>query len=168
MKKEVQAKILTAVLVAGVAAFVIAQRTGWDPAESAGRSLLSSKPRKEAEPRETIYAMLDAARDGEVEAYLDCYIGDTARRLAQSRDEMTAEAFGEYLRNRNREIKGIAINEAEKASEGKVRIRVEYVYADRNEAQQFYLVRQGGEWKITGMDPAERVETLVPYGTPVY
>jgi hypothetical protein len=112
--------------------------------------------------------MLDAARDGDVAAYLACYSGDTQRRLEQSRDEMTAEGFANYLQERNREIKGIAINEPEKASDNDVRIRVEYVYKERNEAQYFYLSKLDGDWKITGLDPVERVKTLVPYGTPVY
>jgi hypothetical protein len=91
-----------------------------------------------------------------------------ARQLEQSRDEMTAAGFAQYLKDRNREIKGVAINEPEKASEREARIRVEYVYQDRNEVQQVYLEHIGGAWKILGVDVAERVKTLVPYGTPVY
>jgi hypothetical protein len=53
-------------------------------------------------------------------------------------------------------------------SSNEARIRVEYVYADRNEAQQVYLERIDGDWKISGVDASERVKTLVPYGTPVY
>ena len=49
-----------------------------------------------------------------------------------------------------------------------VDIRVEYVYADRNEAQRFRLERLSGRWTITKLDGIERVETIVPYGTPVY
>lgn len=168
MKKDVQAKILTAVLVAGVAVFVIAERSGWPAGDGSVGSLISRSSDKKAEPRDTIYTMLDAARDGDVEAYVDCFVGDAQKRIAQSRDEMTAERFGRYLTERNREIKGIAINQAEAAGEGKNRIRVEYVYADRNEVQYFTLAEQSGEWKIVGMERAERVETLVPYGTPVY
>lgn len=168
MRKDVQAKILTAVLVAGVAGFVIAKRNGWPGGSGSVGSLIQKPSRKQAEPRDTIYAMLDAARDGDAEAYLDCFVGDVRKRIAQSRDEMTADRFGDYLVERNREIKGIAINKAEAAGEGKNRIRVEYVYEDRNEVQNFTLAQESGEWKIVAMDRAERVETLVPYGTPVY
>ena len=47
------------------------------------------------------------------------------------------------------------------------RIRVEYVYEDRNEVQQVELERQDGRWRISSVDSAQRVKTLVPYGTPV-
>ena len=48
-----------------------------------------------------------------------------------------------------------------------MRVRVEYVYADRNEAQQLYLENQGDGWKISGVSAAVHVDTPVPYGTPV-
>src|SRR5690606_15957933 len=105
---------------------------------------------------------------GDVAGYINCHTGQMARQLEQSRDEMTLAGFAQYLKDRNEEIKGIAINEPEMASENQARVRVEYVYQDRNEVQQVYLERAGGDWKITGVDAAERVKTLVPYGTPVY
>ena len=64
-------------------------------------------------------------------------------------------------------MKGVALSEPEPQPDGGVMIRVEYVYADRNEAQRFYLEKAGTRWKITRADPAERIKTLVPYGTPV-
>ena len=104
----------------------------------------------------------------DVEAYIRCYNGEMARQLEQSTAEMTRDGFAKYLQDRNREIKGIAINEPEQASSNKVRVRVEYVYQDRNEAQFFYLEKAGSDWMITGADSTQRVPTLVPYGTPVY
>ena len=112
--------------------------------------------------------MRDAARDGDVAAYIGCHAGEMTRRLEQSRTEMSEEGFRKYLQDRNREIKGVAINEPELAAESKARVRVEYVYADRNESQVLYLEKTAGSWKIVGVDAAERVPTLVPYGTPVY
>ncbi len=46
-------------------------------------------------------------------------------------------------------------------------MRVEYVYQDRNEAQSMYLEKLSGAWKIARVEAAERVKTLIPYGTPV-
>ncbi|MBI1358024.1 MAG: hypothetical protein GC160_27135 [Acidobacteria bacterium] len=169
MRKETQAKLLTGALLVGVVAFVAGRNAGWElPTGAAGASVLSPRSAKEPAPRDAIYAMLDAARDGDVAGYIDCYAGEMTRRLEQSRDEMTPEGFAKYLRDRNREIKGIAINEPEQASDTRVRVRVEYVYADRNEAQLVYLEKVEGAWKIVGLDSAERVPTLVPYGAPVY
>ena len=169
MRKETQAKTLTALLVLGVAAYVVGEKNGWRlPAGEAAANLISGGKAEPKAPRETIYAMLDAARDGDVEAYVACHSGPMARQLEQSRDEMTPEGFAKYLAERNREIKGVAINEPEMASDDLARVRVEYVYQDRNEVQQVELERSGGEWRITSVDAAQRVKTLVPYGTPVY
>lgn len=169
MRKETQAKVLTAALFLAAAAFVVGRNNGWElPSDGGAGDLLPIRSVKPAAPRDTIYAMLDAARDGDVSAYIDCFSGEMASRLEQSRDEMTQEGFASYLKERNAEIKGIAINEPEPASDDSVRIRVEYVYADRNEAQLVYLEKDSKVWKIVGLDSAERVPTLVPYGTPVY
>lgn len=169
MRKETQAKVLTGALFLAAIVFVVGQNNDWRlPSGGAAADLLPSRTKRDPAPRDTIYAMLDAARDGDVAAYIDCYGGEMTRRLEQSRDEMTREGFAKYLRDRNAEIKGIAINEPEQASDSRVRVRVEYVYEDRNEAQLVYLEKTGGDWKIVGLDSAERVPTLVPYGTPVY
>jgi hypothetical protein len=169
MRKDTQAKVITALLAAAVVLFVVGEKNGWRlPSGEAAAGLISGAAPEPKQPRDTIYAMLDAARDGDVAAYIACHAGQMARQLEQSRDEMTAAGFAQYLKDRNREIKGVAINEPEKASEREARIRVEYVYQDRNEVQQVYLEHIGGAWKILGVDVAERVKTLVPYGTPVY
>ncbi len=112
--------------------------------------------------------MLDAAREGDVAAYIAVHTGGMSQRLEQSRDEMTPQGFADYLRKRNREIKGIAILEPQLASEDRARVDVEYVYVDRKEGQRLYLVRLDGLWRIERVDAAARVETPVPYGTPVY
>lgn len=169
MRKDRQAKTITALLAVGVAVYAVGEKNGWRlPSGGGAIDLIGGAAGKPKDPRDTIYAMLDAARDGNVEAYIGCHGGQMARQLAQSRDEMTAEGFAKYLTDRNREIKGVAIDEPEMASEREARIRVEYVYRDRNEVQQVYLERLDGAWKIAGADTAERVKTLVPYGTPVY
>ena len=61
----------------------------------------------------------------------------------------------------------MAITEPEPFTENEVKVRVEYVYQDRNEAQAIHMEKADGAWKISRVDGAERVKTLVPYGTPV-
>ena len=70
-------------------------------------------------------------------------------------------------KRRTRPVKGIAIQEPERLSEREVKARVEYVFADRNEVQIVYLEKAGERWKIARVENAQRIETLVPYGTPV-
>jgi hypothetical protein len=38
---------------------------------------------------------------------------------------------------------------------------------DRNQVQYTYLEKAGAAWKITRLDTAQPVKTLIPYGTPV-
>jgi hypothetical protein len=111
--------------------------------------------------------MLDAAREGRTQDYLAYFVGQIEASLRQSMAEQGEVAFARYLRETNTPVKGIAITEPQVLTDREVKVRVEYVYQDRNEVQYFYLVKQGVEWKIARLDAAERIKTLVPYGTPV-
>ncbi len=120
-----------------------------------------------ATPQDSVYAMLDAARAGNVAAYLDSYAGSMRKDLEQSVRETGAEGFTRYLRDSNAAVKGIAVSDPQSLSEREVSVKVEYVYQDRNEAQTMYLENNAGKWQITRVDGAARVKTLIPYGTPV-
>lgn len=163
--KESKVRAVTITVIALAAILVIARQAEWRLPSAA--SVVSPTPPREERPQDAIYRMLDAAGRGDTEAYIACYSGSMRRRLEQSRDEMTDGGFARYLVENNKQIKGIAIADPETLSENEVQVRVEFVYQDRNEAQQFFLERSAGEWSIARVSAAERVETLVPYGTPV-
>lgn len=169
MSKDAKAQIVTIALIAAALAVIAWKQGGLDAlrrgADASG--FLGSGSQREHEPRDVIYAMLDAARDGKVEAYLACYAGQMERTLRQSHAEMGPERFAAFLRERNQDIKGIAMNAPEETGD-ETRVRVEYVYADRNEVQMFFLNRTEGAWKIARVGEIRRIETPVPYGTPVY
>ena len=129
--------------------------------------LLRRSPKSPAGPQDTIYGMLDAARTGNVGAYLGSYTGALQASLREAVRESTEKGFAKYLQDSNVTIKGVAVSEPQQVSESVVSVRVEYVYQDRNEAQNLRLERVNSEWKIAAVDGAERVKTLVPYGTPV-
>ena len=171
MNKERRAQIATIGVIVAAFGVAVGKKLDWRLPASSGPEflapVLSPATSEQTEPREVIYRMLDAAREGDVDAYLSCYSGEMARRLGQSAAEMTRAGFAGYLTKSNAEIKGIAINEPLPTSGSGVEVRVEYVYADRNEAQRMFLEKSGGEWTIRGVDAAIRVKTLVPYGTPV-
>jgi hypothetical protein len=156
-----------AVIVAA-ALVAIGRKADWRLPLLDTRSQVAALDGSEAKPQDVIYRMLDGAAQGDVPGYLGCYSGVLLRRLQQSRDEMTPDGFARYLVQTNQQIKGVAISEPETRSETEIDVRVEFVYQDRNEAQTFSLERSSGEWKIARVSSAERVETLVPYGTPVY
>lgn len=144
MKRPNQATIATVLVIAGLFTMAILRR----------------RPKPAAAPQDTIYAMLDAARAGNTAAYLSQYSGPLAAQLQQS---VTAG----YLKSSNAEIKGVSLSEPQLLSDREASVRLEYIYQDRNEVQTVYLERDSGAWKIARVDSAERIPTLVPYGTPV-
>jgi hypothetical protein len=111
--------------------------------------------------------MLGAARAGDVRAYLAAFTGPMESTLRQALAETTESAFAKYLRDSNAEIRGIAVSDPQEVTDREVKVRVEYVYQDRNEAQMMYLEKGRKGWKISRSDNDQRVKTLIPYGTPV-
>ncbi len=170
MSKDVKAQAVTIALISTALIVIVWNQGGFDAMRGEvdrGGSLFGIGSSKELEPRDVIYSMLDAARDGKVEEYLACYTSQLERTLSQSSEEMGRERFSDFLKERNKDIKGIAMNAPKEAGE-ETEVRVEYVYADRNEVQEFYLVKWDDTWKIGRVSDIRRVETPVPYGTRVY
>lgn len=170
MTKDAKAQALTMVLIVGALAVIGYKQGAFKLSEQSPvvTSIFGSTRSQPEKPRDVIYAMLDAARDGVVDEYLNCYTGQIEKTLRQSHAEMGERKFAEFLKERNRDIKGIAMNEPEELGEGETRVRVEYVYAERNEVQQFHLTNRSGAWKIARVSAPERIQTPIPYGTPVY
>jgi len=156
-----KATALTLTLIAALGLILFARQRGAAPTAS----LLPES--REATPQDAVYEMFDAARDGNTATYIGYFTGPMEIALKQSLAENGETNFARYLKDQNAPIKGIAINEPNVVNENTVSARVEYVYADRNEAQTMTLEKVGGRWKIARLDQAERVKTLVPYGTKV-
>jgi hypothetical protein len=104
--------------------------------------------------------MLNAAKAGDVKAYLASYTGQMEASLRQT---LTAN----YLKDSHAAIKGVAVSDPQKITDLEAKVRVEYIYQDRNEVQMVYLEEGPAGWKISRVDSDERVQTLIPYGTPV-
>lgn len=155
-QKTRAATIAVLVLALGIA---LGQKGGW--------RLGRATPKEPPTPQDAVYAMLDAARAGDVTAYLSSYTGALQASLKESVRESSEPAFAKYLRDSNAALKGVAVGEPQTVADGQASVRVEYVYQDRNEAQTMSLEMVGGAWKIARVDGAEPVKTLVPYGTPV-
>jgi hypothetical protein len=159
MSKQARARILTILILGFTLGVILARRI------DLRGSLAGLTERTEAKPQDAIYVMLDASRSGDVKKYLASYTGEMAQSLERARDE--SQDFAKYLRESNTELKGVAVMEPQVLSEREVKVRVEYVYQDRNEAQVFYMNKTAGVWKISRIETAERVKTVIPYGTPV-
>lgn len=126
---------------------------------------LSADPQP-ATPQDAIYAMFDAWRAADVRSYLSHYGGQMRASLEQSIRESGEDRFRNYLKESNSAIKGLAVSDPQPVSDRETKIRVEYVYQDRNEAQTVYLEKDGETWKIARVDGTDRVKTLIPYGSP--
>jgi hypothetical protein len=155
MNANYKARIVTIAILVCALGFVIARR---------GRSTTTPFV-KEVTPQDVIYAMLDAAREGNVNKYLASYAAPMESSLKQAIAE--SADFGKYLQDSNAALKGVAIMDPEQVTTGEVKARVEYVFQDRNEVQYMFLDKMPGGWRIVRVDSSERVKTLVPYGTPV-
>jgi hypothetical protein len=129
---------------------------------AAGLAFVRNRPSPSAaqEPQNTVYAMLNAAKAGDVKAYLASYTGQMEAALRQT---LTAS----YLKDSHAAIKGVAVSDPQKIADQEVKVRVEYIYQDRNEVQMVYLEKGPDGWKISRVDSDERIRTLIPYGTPI-
>jgi hypothetical protein len=157
MKTNSKARIVTAAVVLALLAALAARKMGWRLPEA----------KASQDPQDTIYAMIDAGRTGNVKAYLAEFTGQMEASLRQSLADTTESGFAKYLRDSNAAIKGVAVSDPQKVSDLEAKVRVEYVYQDRNEAQTMYLEKGPKGWKIARADSDERVKTLIPYGTPI-
>lgn len=118
-----------------------------------------------ASPEDIIWQMSDAARAGNVAAYLDCYSGALKQNLEKTASEMGAARFSEYLKQLNNEITGIAVSDLAQTNAQEAELRVEFVFRGKNEAQTHHFKLVNGKWKIDRVDDAERLKVLIPYGT---
>lgn len=177
MKASVaRARLLTAVVLTGLGLFLVMrhrqQPVTSTPATAAATAVAATAARPSGPtPQDAIYAMFDAARTGDVDGYTRWYAGAMADSLGQSVSEQGRERFAKYLIETHAPVKGLAVEAAAAASsdERRAKMRVEYVYADRNEAQMLELERAaaaGGAWRIVRVERMERVKTAVPYGSP--
>jgi hypothetical protein len=166
MTKERKARLITVAILSTAVLIAIGRKTSWQTTRVAD---VIAAPRVKADPtpQDAIYATLDAAREGDVKKYLAGYTGQMLVSLQQAMTESTPSGFAKYLKDSNASVKGIAITEPQTLTDREVKVRVEFVYQDRNEVQYMYLEKSGSDWKIARVDSAERVKTLVPYGTPV-
>src|SRR5206468_6481807 len=80
-------------------------------------------------PEDAIYRMLDAARAGDVNAYIDCFSGPVRDQLLQAVKESTESRFSSYLIRQNAAFQGVAVSVIDRPSVDEARVRLEYVYS---------------------------------------
>ncbi len=154
MKKRLPA-IVTILLIAGALVFLTQRErlSGW-----------KWETKTAATPEDVVWRMSDATRDGDVQAYLDCFSGALKQNLQKTAADMGEAQFSQYLKELNDEVTGIAVSDLEQANEGTATVNVEFVFRGRNEAQKHSFELVSGAWKITQIDGAQQIKTLIPYG----
>ena len=112
MTQKRKAQVLTGAALA-VGLGIVAWRSGLVP---------SPAPKADPTPQDAIYAMLDAARAGDVRKYLASYTGQMETALKATVAEKSEPAFAQYLKEFNAPIKGVAIMEPQALSDLQARI----------------------------------------------
>jgi hypothetical protein len=125
-----------------------------------------SQPRAQT-PEDTVYGMLDAARAGDTAVYADTFSGPLQQQIQQVIRESGKTHFASYLTAQSSSFQSVALSVADQPSDVEARLRVEYVYSNRNEVQTFHLKKSGVRWKIVGISGTDQIKTLIPYGTAV-
>jgi hypothetical protein len=130
----------------------------------------SVDPTAEASPlSQPVEDAYEAAKDGNLDRYLEQFADPLRSRLALTRAEKGDGYLREYLARLTAPLKGLAVrvDRKELTGPGTTRVPVEFIYADRNETQWFSLHRAGGWWRISGVEGVRAAKTLIPYGTPI-
>lgn len=132
------------------------------------QSRRTAGPQSFEKPEDPVWAMFQAAKDGNVQAYLNCFGHELRNRLDRDVQEMKLAKFAAYLKQGSQDVLGIAVSDVEKLREEEARMRVEMTFRDRNEVQKLAVRKIGSGWKITDMTQAQRVKPVIPYGTKVF
>ena len=102
----------------------------------------------------SIEAATAAARAGNLTAYLEQFTDPLHSQLERTRAEKGDAYLIGYLKRLMAPVKGIAVNLRTKqdSAPNETRLLVEFIYADRNEVQPFFLRRVGETWRISRLN----------------
>jgi hypothetical protein len=158
--------LLTAFFMLVLLSLIFLRAHNWRVPANVTDFLSHSSPRTQT-PEDTVYGMLDAARAGDTAVYVDTFSGALQQQIQQVIRESGKTHFASYLTAQSSSFQSVALSVADQPSDVEARLRVEYIYANRNEVQTFHLKKSGGRWKIIGISGTDQIKTLIPYGTPV-
>jgi hypothetical protein len=158
--------VLTGLFILILLSLLFLRTHGWRVPVDVRALFLHSRP-SPATPEDTVYGMLDAARAGDPAVYADTFSGPLQQQIQQVIRESGKTKFATYLAAQSSSFQSVALSVADQPSDAEARLRVEYVYANRNEVQTFHLKKSGGGWKIIGISGTDQIKTLIPYGTAV-
>src|SRR5580698_10117700 len=133
---------LTGIFLALLLGIVFLRTHGWRLPKNV-TTLFSRSRSTPATPEDTVYGMLDAARAGNTAVYVDTFSGPLQQQIQQVIRETGRTQFATYLTGQSSSFQSIALSVADQPSDVEARLRIEYVYANRNEVQTFHLRKSG-------------------------
>ncbi len=154
--------ILTAAFLALLLGFLYLRTHDWKLP-----SLFSRQQQASKSPQDAVYGMLDAARAGNTSDYVDSFSGPLQQQVQQVVKEGGKAQFASYLTRQSASFQSVALSVTDQPSDAEARVRVEYVYVNRNEVQVFHLRKIGSRWKVVGVSSTDITKTLIPWGTAV-
>jgi hypothetical protein len=158
--------VLTGLFVVALFVLVFLRSQGWRlPAQVT--DLLPHSTRRANTAADAVYGMLDAARAGDTKQYVDTFGGPLRQQIQQVMRESGKSQFATYLSTQSGAFQSVAVSVTDQPSDAEARLRVEYVYTNRNEVQTFHLKKDAGRWTIIGISGTDHIKTLIPYGTAV-
>src|ERR1022692_576784 len=128
MTRHHTAQLVTVLVLMAALGIGLARKTGWRAAKAP------------PEPQDAVYAMLAAARAGDVQAWLACYTGQMQATLRQAVKESTEPGFAKYLRDTHAAVKGVAVSDPRKIGEQEATLRVEYIERKSTRLNSSHLV----------------------------
>jgi hypothetical protein len=157
--------VLTTAFLAILCILVFLRTHGWRlPVKVTDVFSRASTP---STPEDTIYGMLDAARTGDTKGYVDNFSGPLRQQIQQAVQESGKFQFASYLTAQSSKFQSVAVSVTDQPSDVEARLKVEYVYTNRNEVQTFHLKKDEGRWRIMGISGTDQIKTLIPFGTAV-
>ena len=158
--------VLTGAFLVLLLGFIYLRTHDWK-LPSAATSLFSRQAQSTATPQDAVYGMLDAARAGNTSVYVDTFSGPLQQQVQQVVREGGKAQFASYLTRQSASFQSVALSVTDQPSDVEARVRVEYVYVNRNEVQIFHLRKVGSRWRIVGVSSTDLTKTLIPWGTAV-
>ncbi len=112
--------------------------------------------------------MFNAAAEGDVATYVDCFSGPERERLERELADKRRDAFARSLIEAVASLRGRAVFAAGPVDADRARYTVDRVYERRTERQTYDMVRQSQTWRIERVRTAQPFQPETAYGTPVF
>lgn len=119
------------------------------------------------DPESCCYRLLSAEQSGDVSAYLDCFTGALQQQLQAQLSAKSPAAQSAGLRDRAVDLTGQATTDLQFPEQGRAELTLERIFTQHRQRQRVELLRTKDGWKIVSIEDRDRVESRIPYGTPV-